>query len=152
MNTKVSALLAATLLIPGLADAINCRVTVAPLAFGIYNPGQATPVDSVANITVRCQAQPGTYAVTIGAGLSGDQLARTMLAGAGQVLNYNLYRDPARTQVWGDGTPPTFLVAGARIEKGRPTSYDHPIYGRIFGNQFPDPGTYTDTLLVTVLF
>lgn len=142
----------AMLLIPAAANAITCRVTVSPLAFGIYNPGRASPLDSVANLTVRCQAQPGTYAVIIGPGISGDQLARTMLAGPGQVLNYNLYRDPARTQIWGDGTPPTFLVAGARDAKGRPTFYDHPIYGRVFGNQFPDPGTYTDSLLVTVLF
>ena len=149
---RLATLVIVAVLLPGAANAVTCRVTVSPLAFGIYNPGQAAPVDSVASLTVRCQARPGTYAVTIGPGLSGDQLARTMLAGPGQTLNYNLYRDPARTQVWGNGTPPTFLVAGARTAKGRPTFYDHPVYGRIFGNQFPDPGTYTDTLMVTVLF
>lgn len=149
---RLAILVIAAVLFPGAAEAINCRVTVSPLAFGLYNPGQAAPLDSVANLTVRCQAQPGTYAVMIGPGLSGNQLVRTMLAGPGQVLNYNLYRDPAHTQLWGDGTPPTFLVTGARTAKGRPTFYDHPIYGRIFGNQFPDPGTYTDTLMVTVLF
>ena len=149
---RLAILVITAVLFPGAAEAINCRVTVSPLAFGLYNPGQATPLDSVANLTVRCQAQPGTYAVLIGPGLSGNQLARTMLAGAGQVLNYNLYRDPARTQIWGDGNPPTFLVTGARTAKGRPTFYDHPVYGRIFGNQLPDPGTYTDTLMVTVLF
>jgi spore coat protein U-like protein len=142
----------ALLLVPGLATALNCTITLTPLAFGLYQPGQAAPVDAVANITVRCVAQPGTYEVTIGPGLSGDQLARTMLAGPGEILNYNLYRDAARTQVWGNGTPPSFTVTGSRPRVGQPTVNIHPLYGRVFESQTPDPGNYADNLLVTVLF
>ena len=147
-----AALSAAFLLVPGIAGALNCTVTLTPLAFGLYQPGQAVPLDAVANITVRCVAQPGTYEVTIGPGLSGDQLARTMLAGPGEVLNYNLYRDAAHTQVWGNGTPPTFTVTGSRPRVGQPTVTVHPLYGRVFESQTPDPGNYADNLLVTVLF
>lgn len=143
---------AALLLLPGLASGLNCTITLTPLAFGLYQPGQMVPVDAVANITVRCVAQPGTYVVTIGPGLSGDQLARTMLAGPGEILNYNLYRDAAHTQIWGNGTPPTFTVTGSRTGVGRPTVNVHPLYGRLFENQTPNPGNYADNLLVTVLF
>jgi spore coat protein U-like protein len=140
------------LLLPGHALALNCTVTVTPLAFGVYTPGQSGPLDAVADISVRCVAQPGTYAVSIGPGLSGDQLNRSMTAPGGYVLDYNLYRDAARTQVWGNGIAPTFVVTGNRPSVGRPTVNVHPLYGRIFASQTPDPGSYTDSLVVTVLF
>ena len=152
MKALKTMLVAAVLLSPGVVQAINCQVTVTPLIFGLYMPGQSSPLDAVAEISVRCMAQPGNYAVTIGPGLSGDQLLRTLLAGPGDALNYNLYRDAGRTQVWGSGVPPTFTVTGARLRVGRPTITTHSLYGRILSNQFPNPGTYTDSLLVTVLF
>ena len=139
-------------MLPVAAHAINCRIGLGPINFGLYMPLTAVPVDVVGQFDVRCQAQPGTFAVIIGAGISGDQLARTLSAGGAAVLNYNLYRDAARTQIWGDGTPPTFTVTGSRPSPGRPTSYNYPVYGRIFANQAPDTGIYSDNLLVTVLF
>ena len=48
---------AALLLLPGLASGLNCTITLTPLAFGLYQPGQMVPVDAVANITVRCVAE-----------------------------------------------------------------------------------------------
>ena len=147
-----SLLITSALLLPGVASALNCSITLTPMSFGMYTPGMTAPLDAVSNITVRCVAQPGTYAVSIGPGLSGNQLMRTLSAGGGNFLNYNLYRDPARTQIWGDGTPPTFIVTGARTSVGRPTINLHPLYGRVFSGQTPNPGTYADNLLVTVLF
>jgi spore coat protein U-like protein len=139
-------------LLPDAANAINCRVRLQPIGFGTYVPLTPIPVDVIGNIQIRCMAQPGNYAVTIGTGLSGTYLPRVLSAGGGQILNYNLYRDAARTQVWGNGTPPTFTVIGSRPRRGRPTVTNHSIYGRIFANQAPNPGTYADDLLVTVLF
>jgi spore coat protein U-like protein len=137
---------------PLAAHAINCRISLGPINFGLYMPLTAVPVDVVGQFDVRCQAQPGTFAVIIGAGISGDQLARTLSAGGADVLNYNLYRDAARTQIWGDGTPPTVMVTGSRPSQGRPTSYSYTVYGRVFANQAPNTGIYSDNLLVTVLF
>ena len=139
-------------LVPDLAHALNCRVMVGTMSFGLYSPLTPTHLDVMGQVTVRCQAQPGSFTITMGPGVSGDQTARTMLSAGATVLNYNLYRDAARTQIWGDGTPPTFVVSGVRPAKGRPTFYSYPIYGRIFANQVPDPGVYSDTPLVTVLF
>jgi len=140
------------LLMPSQANAITCRVRVSTIPFGMYMPMTPTPVDIMGRIQVRCQAQPGTFSVTIGPGTSGSQLARTLSAGGADVLNYNLYRDPARTQLWGDGTPPTFVVTGVRTSRGRPTFYNYPIYGRIYASQSPNPGAYMDITVVTVLF
>lgn len=140
------------LLVPDAAHAINCRITLVALNFGVYMPMTSTPVDAVGQINVRCQAQPGSFTVIIGPGSSGDQLARTLSAGGIDVLNYNMYRDVARTQIWGDGTPPTFVVTGVRTSRGRPTFFNFPLYGRIFANQSPNPGAYSDNLVATVLF
>lgn len=147
--------LAALAAVPFAADiayAIQCRVTVSAINFGTYMPMSTADVDVLGQVQVRCQAQPGSFAVTIGPGMSGNQLARTLSAGGATALDYNLYRDAARTQIWGDGTPPTFVVSGVRPSTGRPTFYDYTIYGRIFANQAPEPGQYTDSLVVTVLF
>jgi len=140
------------LLAPSLSHAINCRATVTPITFGMYMPMTPVDVDIMGQVDVRCQAQPGTFSVTIGPGISGNQLARTLSVGGIDVLNYNLFRDAARTQIWGDGSPPTFVVTGVRTSSGRPTFYNYPIYGRIYANQSPNPGVYSDTMLVTVLF
>lgn len=146
------ALLVAMLLAPGTADAIQCGLRASPINFGLYRPLTPVHVDVMGQLEVRCQASPGTFSVIIGPGMSGDQLARTLSAGGPGLLYYNLYRDAARTQIWGDGTPPTFTVSGSRTTKGRPTRYNYPVYGRIYADQAPDPGQYTDSLVVTVLF
>ena len=137
---------------PGEAAAVQCKLTVSPIDFGIYMPMTPAPVDIIGQISVRCQAQPGTFAVLIGAGLSGDQMSRHMTAGGASLLYYNLYRDAARMEIWGEVSPPTFTVTGDRQQKDRPTYFSLPVYGRIFANQAPEPGVYNDNLLVTVLF
>ncbi|MEJ2604103.1 MAG: spore coat U domain-containing protein [Gammaproteobacteria bacterium] len=134
------------------AEAINCRVQIAAMNFGTYMPLQAAPLDVNGGVTIRCQAQAGSFTVTLGAGLSGEASNRTMISPGGGVLNYNLYADPARTLVWGDGTGATATVSGVREVKGRPVFFDYAVYGRVFPDQAPPPGSYTDTILVTVLF
>jgi len=138
--------------VPLKALAIQCRISVNPINFGIYQPLTTAHLDVTGQVQVRCQAQPGTFSIIIGPGNSGDQLARTLSAGGGNILLYNLFRDAARSQIWGDGTPPSFVVTGSRTSLGRPTFYNYPVYGRIFADQAPDPGLYTDNLVVTVLF
>lgn len=147
-----TAVLLLSLLVANDAHAIRCRVTVGPVNFGIYMPLSPTSVDVIGQIDVRCQAQPGSFTVLIGPGISGNQLARTLSAGGASILNYNLFVDAARTRIWGDGSPPTATVSGIRRDRGRPTFYNYPVYGRIFAGQPANPGTYNDTLVVTVLF
>jgi spore coat protein U-like protein len=144
--------IAIALLVPDLAHAINCRVTLVAMNFGIYTPLTTTHVDVMGQVNLRCQAQPGSFTVTISTGVSGDHTLRTMLSATADILNYNLYRDASRTQIWGDGSPPTFTVSGVRPNRGRPTTYNYPIYGRVFANQAPNAGIYNDDPLVTVLF
>jgi spore coat protein U-like protein len=144
--------LLSVLLLSERAHAINCRITLFPINFGIYMPLQQTPSEVTGSLNVRCMAQPGSFTVQIGPGTSGNQLARTLVSGDANTLNYNLYENAARTLIWGDGTPPTVTVSGVRSAKGRPSYFTYPVYGRIFANQAPSPGIYNDNILVTILF
>ena len=146
------ALLFALLCVAGPAQAINCRIWVGSLQFGTYIPLSPTPQDVFGLMIVRCVGQPGTFEITIGAGQSGNQLARAMANGTGGTLVYNIFRDAARVQIWGDGVPPTFTVTGTRTRRGRPSWYLYPMYGRVFANQAPQPGIYVDDPLLTILF
>jgi len=149
------ATLAIALLSSESVFAIECRITVRPISFGIYTPLSATNVDVTGQIDLRCRGRRGSFAVILGPGISGDQLARTLTAGGSNILNYNFYRDPARTQIWGDGTPPTFVISDDGRGRGRGRRrgrYSYPVYGRIFANQAPNSGSYADNIIVTVLY
>ncbi|MET0328587.1 MAG: spore coat U domain-containing protein [Luteimonas sp.] len=106
---------------PRVAEAATlCTASATPLAFGSVS-GSA-PVDVDGTVTVNCQ----TFAVAllstirvrmclnIGAGLSGDgQYApRRMRNATTDPMQFQIYRDPARSLVWGNvgaGAAPTPL-------------------------------------------
>ena len=69
-----------------------------------------------------------------------------MLQG-GSTLEYNVYLDAARTQIFGDGTGATavFNAANARWQVVT-------FYGRIFPGQTVPAGTYSDSLVATLNF
>jgi spore coat protein U-like protein len=66
-------------------------------------------------------------------------------------LNYNLYKDAARTVIWGDGTSGTQNLF---VQNPQPNNQDIsvPIYGRIPAGQGAGVGNYTNTLAVTINF
>lgn len=132
--------------LPLAARAQRCTVAgVTGVAFGAYDPivaNAAAPRDATGQIQYRCGAAP---LVTLSAGASGSYQPRQLRQGA-QALAYNLYRDAARTQIWGDGTAGTTTVMGQR---GNRTLV---IYGRIFPGQPAAAGRYGDTIVATLNF
>ena len=156
------ALLAVLLL--GTQDATaasDCSVTASGVAFGAYDPSLATADDSTGSIVVTCiYTGPGggnnvNYTVTLSTGTSGSYAPRKLAAGASQ-LNYNLYRNAARTQVWGNGSSGTTVITGSlRVGSGngnRTRTATHVVYGRIPELQNADTGNYADSILVTLTF
>jgi spore coat protein U-like protein len=135
----------------GSAQAANCKVTVTPLDFGIYNPGSAAPLDVAGNLDVRCVGGAGSFVVTISPGTNGSFFPRQLASGP-YLMQYNLYSDPARSQIWGDGTGGTSVNSGNKPSAGKPLSFSFPIYGRIFPRQSVAAGVYSDSLLVTTVF
>jgi spore coat protein U-like protein len=119
------------------ATAAQCDVAVTPIAFGIYDPF-AGPRDGGGLVAVDCNGIV-TPLVVLGPGRSGNSSDRQMSAAGADVLRYNVFADAARSQVF------TWTTAG----RGRS---EIPLYGRIFAGQPVPPGTYQDTLAVTVNF
>lgn len=141
------------------AQALDCIVSTTGVAFGVYDAASTAPTDSAGNVTVRCTHLGGgavktSYSIALSAGSSGTYAQRLMRAGT-SVLNYNLFTDATRLQVWGNGTGGSTLVAGTLLVN--PGNYEinevtRPIYGRIPAQQAADTGSYNDTILVTLTF
>jgi spore coat protein U-like protein len=146
-----------SLLCAAQAQAQTCTVSSTALAFGVYTPTLGTPNDSVATVTVTCQALVSLlvgYNITISGGNSGNPAARSMpLSGGGGSMNYQVYSDLLRTQVWGDGSNGTAGVAdGYLISVVAPYIRTYAAYGRIPPLQNARAGSYGDSLLVTISY
>ncbi len=156
------ALLGALLLgAQGAMAASDCSVTASGVAFGVYDPSLATPDDTTGSIVVTCVytgpggADTANYTVTLSTGTGGGYAPRNLAAGASR-LGYNLFRDAARTQVWGNASAGTTIITGSlKVGPGvgnRTATATHVVYGRIPQLQDADTGNYTDSILVTLTF
>jgi spore coat protein U domain-containing protein, fimbrial subunit CupE1/2/3/6 len=137
------AALVSSLALSGTAQAACTISAGGAVSFGNYDWTFATPTDTVGSMTYTCTSAALVFLST---GSSGNYTTRTMLSGV-DVLNYNLYVDAARTQVWGD------LFNGGTISvapAGVPARLD--VYGRIPAGQNVPTGSYTDSITVTFFF
>lgn len=153
MRFKQSRLLCCLVLLMIVAPAeaaLNCRVSTPTLAFGTYTPGTPQPLDTSANVQVRCQGGRGLVFIALSAGNSGTPANRYMLSGSNR-LSYNAYLNAARTIIWGDGSDGTRLILRIMLRPNRRV-FDIPVYGRVFAGQDPAPGAYSDSVVVTAYF
>jgi spore coat protein U-like protein len=138
----------------GLGVGCYCNVSVANVSFGTYNPFAAGANETTGDVVVECGAILAvdmSYAVKLSAG-GGAFAARRMASGA-DLLNYQLYTDTNRTQVWGDGTASTAFISLAYGLALLSSRTDHiAVYARAPAGQNVKPGTYTDTITVRVDF
>lgn len=136
---------------PSKASALLfCSVSASSMvAFGSFSPLTGSTVDSTGTINVTCDAL-SSYTISLSHGGSGTYSPRRMASG-GNTLDYNLYRDAGRTQIWGDGTGGSSMVAGSFPLGG---SRDHTVYGRIPLSTQRDAsvGSYSDSITVTVTY
>ena len=136
------------------AAAATCTHSVGALAFGKYAAGSRSHLDSTSLVTVTCSGalrESVSYSISFSRGSGSSFSPRTMRGGPG-LLGYSLYRDPARTQIWGDGTSATFTVSDA-YTLGTPTMQrTYVVYGRVLASQQARVGSYSDTLVVTLSF
>jgi len=133
----------------------TCSVAATAVGFGTYDPLAATALSSTGTVTVTCS---GTALLTVpvtvslNAGMWGTFAARSAASGASR-LGYNLYRDPAETQIWGDGSSGTSTVAlSVFILVIGTGSSSATVYGLVPNGQDVAPGTYTDTITATVSY
>jgi spore coat protein U domain-containing protein, fimbrial subunit CupE1/2/3/6 len=130
----------------------SCSVSATALSFGAYDPSSATPRDSTGTVTVTCTTLVGvlsSWDILLSTGSSGSFTPRRLLSG-GDSMQYNLYTDVGRTQVWGDATGITAKVSDSRSLTVGTNQYTYTTYGRIPALQNLATGTYTDTITVTL--
>ena len=142
---------------PALAAGESCTVTATPLAFGTFAPLSGTVLDATSTVTVTCICPVLclgiNYTVAVSTGGSGTFSPRRMNAGT-PTLAYNGYTAAARTTVWGDGSGSTVVQSRCRLAALIGSGWVEPItfYGRIPVNTAAIPGSYMDTLNVTVTY
>ena len=125
-----------------------CTVTTIPFNFGNYDTLTSFPLDTTGDITITCDSDV-SFIVRLDPGInSGGSYSprRMQLPGGTWTLGYNLYRNTARTEIWGDGTNNTFLRTGTGSVN--PTVLS--VYGRIPPGQRVPVGNYADTVTVIV--
>lgn len=133
----------------------TCSVASDGATFGAYDSLRQATVSGVGSITVTCRADAKgaeiSYEIALGTGQSQDFAQRRMTAGAA-VMRYNVYRDASHTTVWGDGSGATAIVTDSYVAGPSHERRSYPVYGLIPGGQNLAPGTYGDTLIVTVTY
>ncbi|WP_290793640.1 spore coat U domain-containing protein [Halomonas sp.] len=130
------------------AQAASCQVSASVVNFGSFSPLTLDYVDSTGSITVNCSDVAG-YAIALSTG-NGSYSPRHMVSSS-DTLDYNLYRDAAYQQVWGDGSSgDNYAVTVANPVDGQ--NYVHTVYGRIslITRRGTHVGTYTDTIGIIV--
>ncbi len=131
----------------------SCSVDVAPVAFGTINPLAGSATNTTGDVTVTCGpiGLPVGYDIQLSRGGSGTYAARTMTSGA-HTLTYNLYKDGAHTEIWGDGGGGSAVVSNGFLIGLGATSKTDTIYARAPAAPTAWPGVYTDTITATIVW
>jgi len=134
----------------------QARVTIAAtcviggattLDFG--SPGLlAANVDQTSTIQVTC-SNTTPYNIGLDKGVNGASVTSRLMKGgpSNETILYSLFSDSSRITNWGN-TVLTDAVSSAGIG----SSQSFTVYGRIPPQTTPTPGTYTDTITVTVTY
>jgi spore coat protein U-like protein len=130
-----------------------CLVSIATsMGFADYAPLTThSGADLIKDSTISAHCTLDTTAtISLSVGLNPVAPANTaapvrrMSNGATGLLAYNLYRDPARTVIWGAGS------GNGASYTGTGSSTDVLIFGKIGAGLVVPNGTYTDTVTVSI--
>jgi spore coat protein U-like protein len=121
----------------------GCSLQSGTMAFGEYLSGQPNDLNISGSINfVNCS---GYMTLSLDGGTSGNVNARQMSFGEHHI-SYQLYRNPNRTAVWGEGIDAREVTL-LTIQSDRIT-----VYGRIPKLQNVPDGIYTDVVNMTLTF
>jgi spore coat protein U-like protein len=136
---------AAALLLPAAAAAQPpCDVSLSLVDFGRLELRQGGEITG--RVSVRCD-RPTRFALVLSEG-HGSYRMRRMRGPEGHELRYNLFVDPARRLVWGDGVSEgtARLVGESDGRRGA----ELVVYGRVPAGQRVPAGSYGDALAVVI--
>lgn len=122
----------------------SCSATATPINFGSVSPIRMSVVDATGSITVTCTwplvtLTPNAHVcLNLGSGSGSPTLIPRLLSNSGHTMRFNLYRDAARTQVWGSSFSTAALPISLQLSKPLldvSRTVTVPYYGRIEANQ-----------------
>ncbi|MGI9506674.1 MAG: Csu type fimbrial protein [Geminicoccaceae bacterium] len=120
----------------------ECSVTGGTLDFGNFSGEE---LDISTPISFNCNA-PSNISISLDGGDVGVPGGRQLGNEDNTVfLQYDLFQDEARSVLWG-----IFPDDSMDIDNTPVGPTDVPVFGRIFGPQDAIPGTYTDTVQITL--
>lgn len=129
----------------------SCNVSGTLLNFGAaLDPlAAAVPVDASSTLTVTCtNTTPYTVALDAGTHAGSSSFAGRSMKNGSYSMGYQLYVNSGRSTVWGDGTGGSSTASGV----GTGSAQSITVYGRVPSLTGAVPGTYTDTITVTVTY
>lgn len=132
--------------------AIRCTWNATnPVAFGAYDVFSGTPNDANGSVSFNCKGVGrATVTIDLSTGGSGTYAVRSMTRAGLETLDYNVYLNAARTQIWGNATGGTLHYGPVAPPNNVNVLVN--IYGRIPAGQNKSPGNYTDTITATINF
>lgn len=138
-----SVLACTAILAAAQAAEASCSVSASAVSFGTFGL-IGNPIDSTGDLSVTCSLAT-SYTVGLDGGQAGQPASRLLSSGSATIA-YGLYKDSARSELWGD--------TGSDTQSGTGTgsAQTYTIYGRIPTQSTPAPGSYTDTIFVTVTY
>lgn len=132
----------------------SCSVSTTPVNLA-YNPFDNSDQAAAGYIQVSCAPAVGVTSVSLAIGVStGNSAAYSTrkLTSSSSALNYNLYTNSSHTTILGDGTVGTQRISDSFITQLVTVTKNYPFYTLIPRGQNVTPGTYTDTLVVTISY
>jgi spore coat protein U-like protein len=121
---------------------INSTATLDLGSSGVINANH----DANTPLHIQC-TNTTPYTIGLDAGTTtGASIAQRLLVNGAATVNYNLYQSAAYATIWGN-------TGGALVSStGNGADQTFTIFGRVPAQTTPAPGTYTDTVTVTVTY
>lgn len=148
MKFQTSLFATCFLFLAGEVPAQNCSADVTPMIFGGVDAISGAAVDSLADLSIDCDAQTA-YLVRIDGGqnsVGGFSARRMRHFDDASFMEYNLFLDSSRALIWGDGTGGSHVASG--VNPGVRQSIA--VYGKILGGQNLSAGQYSDSVTVII--
>ncbi|POZ16184.1 hypothetical protein C3709_11920 [Lelliottia aquatilis] len=122
--------------------------SVSDIDFGTHEYDITGPLDQRSSLTLQCPVGT-TWQLALNEGLYSAGGSRRMSNDQGDLVQYQIYRDAARAQTWGNKSNiDTLSGVGAGIANPFMIS----IYGRVLPQNGLAPGHYQDTVIVTLIY
>ncbi len=122
-----------------------CSISAAALSFGTYT---GAAINATTTVTATCtNTTPYSIGLNPGTATGATVTTRKMTGPGSATVAYSLYSDPGRSINWGQTVGVDTVSA-----VGSGSAQSLTVYGQTAGGQLATPGSYSDTITVTVTY